>query len=150
MELLIIVVVLIASGYLAKAFAELKHYRSIKMREREFLHLPAVTFKNAVTKNTPIENIQLVSGSVVISVDYFKRFAAGLSNLFGIEMWPYEALIDRARREAVLRMKAMTNGADIIVGLHIETSSLGKSTDRRNNIGSIEATAYGTALTLMK
>lgn len=147
---LIIVIALIALGYIAGTIAESKHYQSIKNRERKFLRLPAVTIKNALDEKAEIENAHLVSGSVVISLDYFKRALAGLKNLFGGEITSYETLIDRARREAILRMKEMAKGADIILNVRIETSSIGQSANQRKTIGSIEAIAYGTAVTLRK
>lgn len=147
---LIIFVALIALGYFAGTMAEFKHYRSIEGRERKLLRLPAVTIKNALDKNAEIEKAELVYGSAVISLDYFKRFLAGLRNLFGGEVGSYETLIDRARREAIIRMKETAEGADIILNVRIETSSIGQSADKRKTIGSIEALAYGTAVALRK
>ncbi len=143
---IIILILLIALGYYAGHHAEKKHYQSIKKREEEFLNLPAVTFSE---KMTPIENVAsstLVYGSAVISIDYFKRILAALRNIFGGEVGAYESLLDRARREAVLRMKSMATNANCIVNVRIETASIGKSANRKNSLGSVEAIAYGTAL----
>ena len=41
----------------------------------------------------------------MVSVDYFKRFLAGLRMIFGGRVSSYESLLDRARREALLRMR---------------------------------------------
>jgi uncharacterized protein YbjQ (UPF0145 family) len=150
MEELVILVVLIAIGYIAGTLTESNHYQSIKQRERSFLRLPAVTIKNAIDENAVVEKAQLVSGSVVISLDYFKRVLAGLRNIFGGEISSYETLIDRARREAILRMKEEARRADIILNVRIETSSIGQSANQSKTIGSIEALAYGTAVTLKK
>ena len=147
---LIILIVLIALGYFAGSMAESKHYKSIKERESRFLKLPAVTIKNALDKNATIERAHLVSGSVVISLDYFKRILAGLRNIFGGEISSYETLIDRARREAILRMKERSKGASIILNVRIETSYIGQSANQSKTVGSIEAIAYGTAVTLRK
>ena len=147
---LIILIVLIVLGYFGGSIAESKHYASIKERERRFLKLPAVTLKNALDENANIEQAHLVSGSVVISLDYFKRILAGLKNIFGGEISSYESLIDRARREAILRMKERSKGASIILNVRIETSSIGQSADQRKTVGSIEAVAYGTAVTFRK
>lgn len=146
---LITFISLIALGYVIGTIAEVRHYRSILKREKEFLNLPAVNLRD-VHEDAEVEKVQLVSGSVVISVDYFKRFLAGLRNLFGGEMKSYETLIDRARREAILRMKEMAKEADIILNVRIETCSIGKNTYSRKTIGSVEAIAYGTAVTLRK
>jgi uncharacterized protein YbjQ (UPF0145 family) len=94
-----------------------------------------------------VKSAELVYGSAVISVDYFKRLLAGLRNIFGGTVKSYESLIDRARREAMLRMKEMAQGATVIVNVRIETAAVGKKANKKS-IGCLEAVAYGTALTL--
>jgi uncharacterized protein YbjQ (UPF0145 family) len=150
MEQLVIFIILVALGYTAGTIAERKHYRSIEARERSFLNLPAITTKNESFKENEVEKARLVSGNAVISLDYFKRILAGLRNIFGGEVISYQTLIDRARREAILRMKEKAGRADIILNLRIETSAIGQTANQRNTIGSIEAIAYGTAITLKK
>lgn len=112
--------------------------------------MPAVTFGKKIIVDKSVEDAKLVTGSVVISIDYFKRVYASLINFFGGEMSAYESLIDRARREAVLRMKEEAPDSDIIYNLRIETSSISKNSLKKNSIGSIEAIAYGTAVTFEK
>ncbi len=151
MEELVIIIILIIIGFMAGTWAETRHYRSIAHWEKLFLRLPAVTAKNMLDQNLEIEKAEMVSGSVVISIDYFKRFLAGLRNLFGGEVKSYESLVDRARREAIIRMKKKAGGqADIILNLRIETSAIGKNANRDKSIGSVEALAYGTAVTYRK
>jgi len=141
---LTIFMVLLALGYGFGRYAELKHYKSIIQREKEFRDIPAVT-----TKFPPLSkavDAELVSGSVVISVDYFKRFIAGLRNLIGGRVTAYESLLDRARREAILRMKEEARAFDghIIFNVKLETSSIHKG--RKNGVGAVEVMAYGTVL----
>jgi uncharacterized protein YbjQ (UPF0145 family) len=150
MENLIILVCLIALGYFAGHIAEKRHYESIKKRESDFINLPAVTFAKNAAPEGEIDSCMLVHGSVVVSIDYFKRILAALRNVFGGEVAAYESLVDRARREAILRMKEMSREADIIVNVRIETSSIGKSANRNKSLGSVEAIAYGTAISLKK
>lgn len=147
---LYIILFLITLGYITGTLIEKRHYRTIKERELKFLKLPAVTIKNALDKEAIIYDANLVTGSAVISIDYFKRFLAGLYNIFGGEIKSYESLLDRARREAILRMKEKAVNADIILNVRIETSTIGKSANQRKTIGSVEAIAYGTAITLKK
>jgi uncharacterized protein YbjQ (UPF0145 family) len=127
--------------------AEKRHYRSILERERRFLHLPAVTLKEHVAGEAEILDAALVYGSVVSSVDFFKRILAGLRNLFGGAVRSYETLVDRARREAILRMKEMAPEATLIVNVRLETAVIGGSANKKS-VGSVEVLAYGTALTL--
>ncbi len=141
---ILIFLALMALGYGFGRYAEAKHYKSIIQREQDLQHLPAVSSK-VLPKVTHVDNI-LVSGNVVISVDYFKRFLAMLRNFFGGRITAYETLLDRARREAILRMKeqAKAMGANIIFNVKMETSSIYKG--EKDSVGSVEILAYGTAL----
>lgn len=149
MAQLIVFLILIALGYSLGTLAEKRHYKSIAQREEAFLHMPAVTFRKTTVDETAVQNAQLVAGSAVIAIDYFKQFLAGLRNIFGGNLKSYESLIDRARREAILRMKEQAGEADIIVNVRIETATIGKS-KRKQKSTCVEALAYGTALTLKR
>ena len=142
---LIVFLVLLALGYGFGRYAEAKHYTSIIKREKQLNSIPAIASKIPPAENRDI-NSQLVTGSVVISIDYFKRFIAGLRNIFGGRITSYETLLDRARREAILRMKAEAKklNAQLVFNIKLETSSIHKG--RGNSIGSVEVLAYGTAL----
>jgi len=142
---LIIFLTLLISGYLFGQYFERKHYRSILKRESDTLHLPLLTLKT-VPDDIKRCNAAFVAGNVVVSVDYFKRFLAGLRAIVGGRVKSYESLVDRARREAILRMKeqAIDKGAVVVTNVRIETSSISKG--RRKTIGSIEVLAYGTAI----
>ena len=149
MNNLIIFLTLIAIGYIVGTIAEKMHYRSILEREKQFLDLPAVTMKTVDYSDEKVKSAELVSGSAVISIDYFKRFLASLRNIFGGTVKSYESLIDRARREALLRMKEMAKDATVIVNVRIETSTIGRKANKQG-VGCLEAIAYGTAVTLEK
>ena len=146
---LIIFLTLLALGYGAGTWAEKRHYRSIFERESATINLPAVTLKSVDIPEHKIQSTQLVYGSAVISVDYFKRILASLRNIFGGKVKSYESLVDRARREAMLRMKEMAKDADVIVNMRIETASVGKQANKKG-VGCLEAIAYGTAVTVRK
>jgi uncharacterized protein YbjQ (UPF0145 family) len=135
---------LIALGYFAGRYAERKHYASIHQREAQFIQLPVVPTKLWDTSRTVAE-ATLVCGSVVISSDYFKRLLAGLRNIVGGRMRAYESLLDRARREAILRLKEQCPAADIIVNLRIETSTIGGAA-KKGGVAAVELVAYGTAI----
>lgn len=137
-------------AFMIGSWTEKKHYESIKFRERRFRRLPAVTIKSAIPSDNDIAKTRLAMGSVVISLDHFKRFIASLSLIFGGRVVTYESLLDRARREAILRMKAKYPKADLIANVRIETSTIGSNANQKKQIGSIEAVAYGTAIFLKK
>ncbi len=142
---LLIFLTLLALGYLVGQSVEKRHYRSIRQREKHLRRILAIATK-FIPDDMPVEKTRLVTGSAVISVDYFKRFVAGLRNLVGGRVGGYESLIDRARREALLRMKdeARRMGANKVFNVKMETSSIYKG--RKDSIGSVEVLAYGTAI----
>jgi uncharacterized protein YbjQ (UPF0145 family) len=140
--------VLLLSGYSIGGFLERRHYASIRAREEHWRDLPAVTFRT-VPEGWVVEDATLVTGNVVISVDYFKRFLASLRMLFGGRVKTYESLMDRARREALVRLKARTveQGYHALVNVRMETSRMANARGG-NSVAGIEVLAYGTALKL--
>lgn len=144
MEQLIIFALLMSLGYFFGRTAEKRHYSSIQRREQEFIMLPTTTGKHIIGDQTTVTDSYLVTGSVVVSVDYFKRILASLRAFFGGNVRSYETLVDRARREAVLRMKESCPDADQIINIRLETSSIYKGKGKQ--IGSVEVLAYGTAV----
>lgn len=133
---------LIMIGYISGTIIEKRHFKSLQEREEEMLYLPTIALKKPLNEKD-IERSTLVDGSVVISIDFFKKFVAGLVNFFGGNVTVYESLIDRARREAILRMKESAKDASEIINVKIETSSITKNT---KGVGAIEVLAYGTAI----
>ena len=122
---------------------ERRHYRSIDNREARYSGVPVINSKK-YPQDYPVAEARFVYGSVVISYDYFKRFLAGLRMIFGGEVKSYVSLVDRGRREAVLRMKEQCPDANLIVNMRIETSSISKG--QKKKLGAVEVFAYGTAL----
>ncbi len=142
---LALVLALLVLGYGFGRLAERRHYRSILRREEEHHDLIVVASKTLPDAALPPAT-ELVMGSVVISTDYFKRFVAQLRMIFGGRVHTYESLLDRGRREALLRMQeqAKALGASMVFNTRFETSSISKGSG--NSVGSIEVLAYGTAV----
>jgi uncharacterized protein YbjQ (UPF0145 family) len=142
---LIIFLILLVTGYCVGRIAERRHYRSIIAREKEMAEV--MVFSNRFPPLTAHGSQALVTGSVVVSEDYFKRVVSGLQSLFGGRLGAYESLLDRARREAVLRMKqeARGKGAKMIINVKFQTFSIPGRNPR--SFGAVEVMAYGTALT---
>lgn len=134
----IIYAVLVLIGFFVGGAREKKHFEELKKREAALLsRLPTRTYPGKkMTSGTTF----LVTGNVVVASDQFKNFVGGLKSFFGGRMGAQEALLDRARREAVCRLRevALMKGATEVVDLHIETSFL-------DQMG-VEVSAYGTAV----
>ena len=157
--------VLLVLGYGFGQYYEQRHYKSITKREKTLTELPAVATRlppgqslpgpSSIGKasigeaspgkasHSPLYKQALVMGSVVIASDYFKSFVASLVNIFGGRIRSFEPLLDRGRREAMLRLKeqAQKNGASMVFNVKYETSRIG------GRVPTIEVLAYGTALT---
>ena len=136
---------LLSIGYLFGQIAEKRHFKSIREREEEYRHVLAFSARFPPPTSAPVTPV-LVGGNVVIAVDYFKMTAAALRNLLGGRVTSFETLVERARREAILRMKedARARGATQIFNVKLETSSIGDGTSGQSF--SVEVYAYGTAL----
>ncbi len=143
MENIVIFLILLSLGYVFGRYAEKRHFASIKKREEQFATLPTIMLKKPLNQSEIVDS-HIVYGNAVISIDYFKKFIASLINLFGGSISSYESLVDRARREAILRMKESAGEASEIINIRIETSSISKSA--QSNIGAVEVLAYGTAI----
>lgn len=132
---------LIVVGYLFGRQAEKRHYASIIKREKSLSNMPVVA-----SRYPPLDQAYdqiLVTGSVVVASDYFKSMLAGLTNFFGGRVVSYESLLDRGRREAILRMKseATAKQAKLVFNVKLESATVGSG-----RTGSIEVLAYGTAM----
>ncbi len=135
---------LLVIGYVAGRVAESRHYQSIRAREQKLLDVPAVSWKT-LNDPRPIAEAVLTTGSVVVSVDYYKRVLMLFRKIFGGEIRSYASLIDRGRREAVLRMKESCPAADLFLNCRIETSTI--SNGQSKATGTVEILAYATAVT---
>ena len=139
------VLILLVIGYGVGTHLERRHYDDIRARESRSSDFPVITFRSVPTA-WRVDSCRLVTGSVVVSVDYFKRFLASLRLLVGGRVKSYEPLLDRGRREAMLRMKesAMDQGFDAVINVRLETSRLANSSER--GTAGVEMLAFGTAV----
>jgi uncharacterized protein YbjQ (UPF0145 family) len=144
---IIIFITLLALGYGFGTIIEKRHFTRIIKQEdalKDILIIPSKKLPKTL-QDDRYDN-QFVDGSVVISVDYFKRFIAGLRGMVGGRVRTYESLLERARREAIIRMKqkAAACGGVVVFNCKLETASISKGA--KNSVGSVEVYAYGTAI----
>jgi uncharacterized protein YbjQ (UPF0145 family) len=139
--------ILLMMAYFIGTWIERRHFRSIRNRESENAEFPVVSF-DTMPDDWSASSSTLVSGSVVVSLDYFKRVIAGLRSLVGGRIKTYEPLLDRARRESMLRMieSARRDGYDAIFNVRLETSRLANSRGDGKGTAGVEMLAFGTAV----
>lgn len=143
-----VVLALLVATYFSGTTLERRHYASIRQREHDYRNFPAINFSH-LSPDWQIESTAIARGSIVVSVDYFKRFVALLKAIFGGRLTTYEPLLDRARREALLRMieDAKSKGCHAVINVRLETSRLANASEgNRERLAGIEILAYGTAI----
>ncbi len=140
---------LLMTAYFIGTLLEKRHFRSIRRREEEYHGFPVISF-DTMPNDWNANSSRLVTGSIVVSLDYFKRVIAGLRGLVGGRIKTYEPLLERARREALLRMveEAREDGYDAIFNVRLETSRLANSRGDGNGTAGVEMLAFGTAVKL--
>ena len=134
--------VLFIVGWFFGSRHERQHLARLAIAEAELSHIIVSTERFYVPKLVAHSEGELVLGSVVIAQDYFKMVIAKVLSIFGKNLTTYETLLERARREALVRLRtqAQAKGYNHIYGLRFEVSNI-------NQLGSmVEAIAYGTAV----
>lgn len=145
MDLLILIISL-AIAFTTGTIIEKNHFKKIRAREKRLIKFPAVSFETkAISSKKKVKKMELVSECVVVSGDYFKTWVSSFRNFFGGRMISYESLADRARREAILRIREKALGSDLIANLRLETSILSDSSTGAPP--QVAILAYGTAIT---
>jgi uncharacterized protein YbjQ (UPF0145 family) len=142
-------IALLAVAFFTGRHIERRHFASIRAREVELRGLPAVTFRQ-IPSAWAVEKVGVVAGSAVISLDHFKRFLAALRTIVGGRVTSYESLLERARREAILRCKeqARERGYQAIVNLRLETTRISRASRQGKSTAGVEVLAFGTGLEL--
>ncbi|HHZ01561.1 MAG TPA: putative heavy metal-binding protein [Tissierellia bacterium] len=89
-----------------------------------------------------VEYKGIVFGEVISGVNFVKDIAAGLTNFFGGRSRSYEGELIEARENALLEMesRAMSMGANAVVGVDVDYEVLGQGNDM------LMVTVSGTAV----
>lgn len=137
---------LLALGFFWGNYAEQRHFREIETREKQMEHIVLV---NGQSKPPfpEADRAMLLVGQVVIANDYFKLIVAWWRKVFGGRIMAYENLLERGRREAVLRLKeqAVAHGATRILNVRFVTSCMYNQYHDKQS-GAVEVLAYGTGV----
>lgn len=139
--------IILMIAYFIGSYIEKMHFQSIRKREDNLHGFPVVSF-DTMPDDWQVSTSQMVTGSIVISLDYFKRVIAGLRGLIGGRIKTYEPLLERARREALLRMteSAREQGYDAVFNVRLETSRLANASRDGKGTAGVEMLAFGTAV----
>jgi uncharacterized protein YbjQ (UPF0145 family) len=151
MELLVLLVTpaMLLGAWISGGMLERRHLKSLLLLESGSSGVLAITIED-LPPDWHVESCELVMGNVVISQDYFKRVAASIKSIFGGNIGVLEPLLERARREALIRMKGVAHarGYDTIINVRIETATLASSRGNGKGTAGVEILAFGTAISL--
>ncbi len=138
---------LVGLGYVVGRWREQTHLESLATREATLGHIVMTDLKT-IAGPGEVSGANLVMGEAVIASDYFKTFATQLRKLVGGEMKSMQSLVDRARREAIVRMleQADRGGATEVHNVRLETSNIRSATSGSKGAISVEMLAFGTAI----
>ncbi len=141
--------VMLLGAWISGGILERRHLKNLLLLESGSRGLLAVTIED-LPPDWHVESCELVMGNVVISQDYFKRFAASIKGIFGGNIRVFEPLLERARREALMRMKGVAHarGYDTIINVRIETATLASARGNGKGTAGVEILAFGTAISL--
>lgn len=132
---IVITLILIGVGFYCGKRTENRHFHELSTQEQALSHI-IVSTERRITLD---QHGKLVMGSVVLAQDHFKHYFGIILSVLGKNLTTHETILQRARREALLRAKiqAHAQGAHHIYGLRFETTNIGNG---------IEVIAYGTAV----
>jgi uncharacterized protein YbjQ (UPF0145 family) len=144
---LVIVPVMLLGAWISGGILERRHLKNLLLLESGSKGVLALTIED-IPPDWQVESCELVMGNVVISQDYYKRFAGSLKGVFGGNIRVFEPLLERARREALIRMKGMAHarGYNTIINVRIETSRLASARRDGKGTAGVEILAFGTAI----
>jgi len=148
---LVITPVILLGAWISGGILERRHLKNLLLLESGSQGVLAVTIED-LPPDWHVESCELVMGNVVISQDYFKRVAASIKGVFGGNLRVFEPLLERARREALIRMKGVAHarGFDTIINVRIETATMASARGDGKGTAGVEILAFGTAISLSK
>ncbi len=141
---------LLIIGIIFGTAAERAHYRELVRREQsaaKFIRTQSQLFLQPDSNQIPV----MICAETVVANDYFKRFQARFRKFFGGEIGSYNTLLERARRETLLRIieQATAKNCNAICNLRLEPADVSGNIDKKGKsmiciVGS--ATAYRSGL----
>ncbi len=138
---------LLMLGLFAGRIAEKRHLARLAARERDLASMLAIDTRSLPAVAAP--GASIVAAECVISSDYFKSFVAKLRKIIGGELGSYRSLMDRARREALVRLleQARSAGYNAVTCIRLEGASIaGKNgATQKKGVIMVAVIAYGTA-----
>jgi uncharacterized protein YbjQ (UPF0145 family) len=118
---LLFVLFFVMLGWLAGSNAERRHFKNLSKREAACEDMALTNLKSFPHGTDPEVHAMIITAEVVIASDYLKNLLAKIRKFFGGELRAYHSLMNRARREAILRMleQARSHGYNAVCNIRV-------------------------------
>ena len=125
---------------------ERNHFRRLALRESQISGTLVTDLRSFPFAAIQPKPPKIVVAEVVIATDYLKSFLASLRKIVGGELRSYLKLVERARREAILRVveEAKQQGYTAVCNIRLESSDIA-GTANRKGVAMVSLIASGTA-----
>lgn len=144
-------VLLLGLAFFAGNWIAKKHEKDMSLRLQAVAQITLTDLSSFQHPNPSGIPPQLLMAEVCLGIDHFRGFLGNLKNIFGGEVKSYQATLDRARREAILRIleEAHAKGFQAVANLRIGFADISGNTTRAKKASMVtiqaSATGYCTA-----
>ncbi len=143
------VAVMLGLGFFVGGATERAHFKRLDQREQLTRDIFVTQLKSFPGIGDSGPSPQAFFGEAIIASDYLKNFVGKLRKLFGGEMRSYQKLLERARREALLRIveQAKEAGYNAVCNVRFQSADIGGNNTTAANKAAVMAPilAIGTA-----
>ena len=141
---------LLLLGYIAGTLTEKGHLKRLAGRERALSDMTVTNLRGYQPGAVGERRAEMVVGEVVIATDYWKTLLAKIRKIFGGELRSYLSLMERARREAIVRVleEARRRGHNAVCNVRLVSADIGGSTANAKGAAMVAIMAWATAYTL--
>ena len=128
-------------GWMVAFYFEKRHIQSMNRREIPLKDIAINNLKNCHFSEPKAAT--LLIGSVVVAHDYFRTLIIFFRKLVGGNIRHYERLVDRGRREALIRLKEEADlcGIDQVINIRFTATAISG-----RFLNAVEMVAYGTGI----
>jgi uncharacterized protein YbjQ (UPF0145 family) len=137
------------AGCIIGCLTESAHYKKLARDEQELSDVMVSDMK-VLPANWNASNPVFVCENVAIANDFWKTFLFQFRKIFGGPCYGFQRMLERARREALVRMmrRAKSLGANVVWNVRFDTMNIKMGSHDGNGkyyAAGVEVCAYGTA-----
>lgn len=136
---------ILAVAFFAGNVSASRHEKSLLERQETVAHIHT-TDLNRFSQPDPTIQANLFTAEVTLGIDHFRGFLGRLKNIFGGQIRSYQKTLDRARREALMRVieQAHFAGYNAVANLRLEFVDISGKANRVKRASMVTIIAYGT------